>query len=64
MRIEKDQIKTLAVLLVLAAGPVLADDSGYPEGGYQALVEEVAGADFSDFFDRYIVIALKHDCVH
>ncbi len=32
----------------------LADDTGYPEGAYQSIVEEVADADFQEFFDKYI----------
>ena len=32
----------------------LADDTGYPEGAYQSIVEDVADADFQPFFDKYI----------
>ncbi|MGM0556458.1 MAG: M61 family metallopeptidase [Myxococcota bacterium] len=32
----------------------LADDTGYPEGAYQSIVEDIADADFQTFFDKYI----------
>jgi predicted metalloprotease with PDZ domain len=32
----------------------LADGSGYPEGSYEQLVEEVTGVDVTEFFDTYI----------
>lgn len=43
-----------AVLKHLWERYFLADGSGYPEGGYQAIIEEATGAELDGFFEAFI----------